>query len=82
MAIYYALLQTTGVPEWDAMFKRQYRLIDKYGKREYIHSQVEAMEHRKEQQERERTLRGKGGKESLEDGRGMTVDGDVDEHSA
>eukprot|EP00483_Globobulimina_turgida_P013569 UN13594 len=30
MAIYYALIKTTLVPEWDGMFEKQYDLIRKY----------------------------------------------------
>jgi len=37
MAIYYALLKTTLVPQWDEMFREQFALIHKYGKRKYIH---------------------------------------------
>lgn len=44
MAIYYALLKTTTVNEWDAMFEHEFALIEKYGKDEYIHADVEAME--------------------------------------
>lgn len=57
MAIYFALLGTTLVPEWDAMFRRELHLIRKYGKRQYIHSDCEAMEQRKEQRlQKERVL--------------------------
>jgi len=58
MAIYYALIGTTLVPEWDAMFQRQYHMISKYGKRQYIHTDVEAMEQRKAQH-------GRGSKEMI-----------------
>jgi len=44
MAIYYALLKTTTVEEWDKMFEKQFALIAKYGKQKYIHEDVEAME--------------------------------------
>jgi len=36
MAMYYALIGTTGVDKWDAMFKKHYALIRRNGKRRYI----------------------------------------------
>lgn len=67
MAIYYALIQTTLVPEWDNMFKRQFSLIQKYGKRQYIHTDVETMEQRKEQQDQKRGPHQEMGKGMLSD---------------
>jgi len=44
MAIYFSLLKTTFVPEWDAMFKKEFDLIAKYGKDNYIQKDVEELE--------------------------------------
>ena len=57
MAIYYSLIRTTTVHEWDQMFIREFDLIHKYGKLDYIHKDCEFMEQRKErrkQREEER----------------------------
>ena len=44
MAIYYALLKSTFVPEWDAMFKKEFDLIAKHGKTNYIQKDLDNLE--------------------------------------